>query len=148
MQLLRVSESVLMHKAVPVSFKCLPHNGASSIHLLQSTRGTKITLRTWGMAGEGGGLYFFRFAFIWCMLPNSFMIELYFPFTIINPYWFQFCLDCVNITALKRWGLPWVQWLRLRTSTAEGVDSIPGWGAKMLQATRCSQKKKSVKLIF
>ena len=31
-----------------------------------------------------------------------------------------------------------VQWLGLRAFTAEGPGSIPGWGTKILQATRCS----------
>ena len=35
-----------------------------------------------------------------------------------------------------------VQWLGLHSFTAEGLDSISGWGTKILQATRHSQKKK------
>ena len=35
-----------------------------------------------------------------------------------------------------------VQWLGLCTLTAEGLGSIPGWGTKMPQAARHSQKKK------
>ena len=35
-----------------------------------------------------------------------------------------------------------VQWLGLRTFTAEGESSIPGWGTNILQAARHSQKKK------
>ena len=35
-----------------------------------------------------------------------------------------------------------VQLLRLRASTAEGTDSIPGWGSKISHAARHSQKKK------
>lgn len=35
-----------------------------------------------------------------------------------------------------------VQWLRLRTSTAGAVGSIPGRGTKVPHATWCSQKKK------
>ena len=34
-----------------------------------------------------------------------------------------------------------VQWLGLHPSTAGGVDSIPGWGAKLPYATRCSQQQ-------
>ena len=34
------------------------------------------------------------------------------------------------------------QWLRLLASTAQGTDSIPGWGTKIPHAVRCSQKKK------
>ena len=33
-----------------------------------------------------------------------------------------------------------VQWLRLQTSTAGGMDSIPGWGTKILYAVQHSQK--------
>ena len=35
-----------------------------------------------------------------------------------------------------------VQWLGLHTFTAEGPDSIPGWGAKIPQAAWCSQNKR------
>ena len=35
-----------------------------------------------------------------------------------------------------------VQWLGLRTLTAEGPGSIPGWGTKILQAVWHYQKKK------
>ena len=35
-----------------------------------------------------------------------------------------------------------VQWLRLRASTAGGLGSIPGWGAKILHAVHRGQKKK------
>ena len=38
-----------------------------------------------------------------------------------------------------------VPWLRLCTSTAGGVCSIPGWGTKILHAARCGQKKKKKK---
>ena len=34
-----------------------------------------------------------------------------------------------------------VQWLGLDTFTAEGFDSIPGWGTRIPQAVRCGQKK-------
>ena len=34
------------------------------------------------------------------------------------------------------------QWLRLCTPSEEGTSIIPGWGTKVLHATRCSQKKK------
>ena len=34
------------------------------------------------------------------------------------------------------------QWLRLHASTASGTDPIPGWGAKILQAMQCDQKKR------
>ena len=33
-----------------------------------------------------------------------------------------------------------VQWLGLRTSTAEGEGSIPGWGIEILQNAQCSPK--------
>ena len=33
-------------------------------------------------------------------------------------------------------------WLGLCVFTAEGLYSIPGWGAKIPQAVKCSQKKK------
>ena len=36
-----------------------------------------------------------------------------------------------------------VQWLGLGTLTARGLGLIPGWRTKILQATRCSQKKRS-----
>ena len=35
-----------------------------------------------------------------------------------------------------------VQWLGLCTFTAEGTDSIPGQGTKILQAMQCGKKKK------
>ena len=35
-----------------------------------------------------------------------------------------------------------VQWLELCAYIAEGPGSIPGWGAKIPQAARHSQKKK------
>ena len=38
-----------------------------------------------------------------------------------------------------------VQWLRLCTSNAEGMDSIPGQGTKIPHAARCSKKKKKKK---
>ena len=34
-----------------------------------------------------------------------------------------------------------VQWLGLHTSTAGGMGSIPSWGANIVHATHCSQKK-------
>ena len=38
-----------------------------------------------------------------------------------------------------------VQWLGLCAFTAEGTGSITGWGTKIPQAARCSQKKKERK---
>ena len=38
--------------------------------------------------------------------------------------------------------MPWLQWLELCTSTAEGKDSIPGWGTEIPHATPWDQKKK------
>ena len=38
-----------------------------------------------------------------------------------------------------------VQWLGLHALTAKGPGSIPGWGMKIPQATRHSQKKKKKK---
>ena len=35
-----------------------------------------------------------------------------------------------------------VQWLEIHAFTAEGTGSIPGWGTKIPQDTRRSQKKK------
>ena len=35
---------------------------------------------------------------------------------------------------------PWVQWLRLRVSTAGGTGLIPGQGTKLPQAMRRSEK--------
>ena len=37
-----------------------------------------------------------------------------------------------------------VQWLGLCDFTAKGSGSIPGWGTKIPQAVRCSQKKKKM----
>ena len=37
-----------------------------------------------------------------------------------------------------------VQWLRLRVSTTGGTSLIPGQGTKILHATQCGQKKKSI----
>jgi len=37
-----------------------------------------------------------------------------------------------------------VQWIGLHAVTAKGTDLIPGWGAKILQAKECSQKKTKV----
>ena len=43
-----------------------------------------------------------------------------------------------------------VQWLFLGAFTAKGPDSISSWGAKILQATQCSQrgKEKRMNLLF
>ena len=38
-----------------------------------------------------------------------------------------------------------VQWLRLNTSTARGIGSIPGQKAKITHATWCGQKKNKKK---
>ena len=38
-----------------------------------------------------------------------------------------------------------VQWLRLYTSTAGGMGSNPGWGAKILSATGCGKKNNNNK---
>ena len=35
-----------------------------------------------------------------------------------------------------------VRWLKLHTSTAATMGSIPSWGTKILHAMQCSQKKK------
>ena len=35
-----------------------------------------------------------------------------------------------------------VQWLRLHTSSAGGMGSIPGRGTKILHVVQCGQKKK------
>lgn len=35
-----------------------------------------------------------------------------------------------------------VQWLKLCTSTAGGLDSIPGQGTKIMKAVQCGQKEK------
>ena len=40
-----------------------------------------------------------------------------------------------------------VQWLRVCTSTAEGVGSVPGQGIEILHATRCTKRKKKKKLL-
>ena len=42
----------------------------------------------------------------------------------------------------KQWGTSLaVQWLRLQASTAGGMDSIPGWGPKILHDAWHGQKK-------
>ena len=41
-----------------------------------------------------------------------------------------------------------VQWLGLCTFTAEGTDSIPGQGTKILQAMQCGKKKKKKKKLY
>ena len=41
-----------------------------------------------------------------------------------------------------------VQWLRLCTSTARGMGSIPGWGAKILHAAWLGKKIKIKKIFF
>ena len=33
-----------------------------------------------------------------------------------------------------------VQWFRLHTLTDEGLGSVPGWGTRILQTMKCSQK--------
>ena len=35
-----------------------------------------------------------------------------------------------------------IQWLKLQTSTARSVDSIPGWGTKIAHAVQRGQEKK------
>ena len=39
-------------------------------------------------------------------------------------------------------GTSLVQWLRLPAPSAGGTGSVPGWGAKILHAAHCGQKKK------
>ena len=38
-----------------------------------------------------------------------------------------------------------VQWLRPHTLNAGAMDSIPGWGTKILHASQCGQKLKKKK---
>ena len=38
-----------------------------------------------------------------------------------------------------------VHWLRLHTSTAEGMSSIPGWGTEILHAEQCTPPKNVIK---
>ena len=38
-----------------------------------------------------------------------------------------------------------VQWLGFQASTAAGVDSIPGWGTKILQAVGVAIKRSILK---
>ena len=45
------------------------------------------------------------------------------------------------LKTITSWTSLAVQWLRLPTSNARGVDSIPGWGTKILHALQHSQKK-------
>ena len=40
-----------------------------------------------------------------------------------------------------------VQWLGLHASTAKGASLVPGWGTKILNATRPKKKKKKKKKI-
>ena len=40
-----------------------------------------------------------------------------------------------------------VQWLRLGAFTAVGLDSIPGWGTKILQATWRGKNKTKLKIL-
>ena len=40
------------------------------------------------------------------------------------------------------------QWLRLCCSTAEGVNSIPGWGTKILHAEQCGPLKRGKKVKY
>ena len=40
-----------------------------------------------------------------------------------------------------------VQWLGLRAFTDKSLGSIPGWGTKISQDTRCGQKKKKVSTV-
>ena len=51
-----------------------------------------------------------------------------------------------------RWVFPGTsletQWLRLCAPSEEGTDIIPGWGTKVLHATRCSQKEKKTRQVF
>ena len=44
------------------------------------------------------------------------------------------------------WELPSVQCSGLLASTARGTGLIPGWGTKILQATKHGQKKKKTLL--
>ena len=41
-----------------------------------------------------------------------------------------------------------VQWLRLRTSTAGGVGSFPGWGTRILHTMRHGQEIIIIMIIF
>ena len=43
---------------------------------------------------------------------------------------------------------PVVQWSGLHTFHCQDLDSIPGWGTKILQATQCGQKKKDKQLLL
>ena len=43
-----------------------------------------------------------------------------------------------------RWTSLVVRWWGLHASTAKGTGSIPGWGAEILHAVRCSQKQKEI----
>ena len=39
------------------------------------------------------------------------------------------------------------QWLSLCSSTAKGVNSIPGWGTKILHAEQCGPQKRKKKML-
>ena len=39
---------------------------------------------------------------------------------------------------------PAVQWLGFHAFTADGMDSIPGWGTKILKTVQCGQRKKNM----
>ena len=43
---------------------------------------------------------------------------------------------------------PVVQWSGLHTFLFQGLGSTPDWGAKILQATQCGQKKKDKQLLL
>ena len=45
---------------------------------------------------------------------------------------------------VRDWDSLVIQWLGLGPFTAKSIGSIPGWGAKILQAVWSSQKKKKV----
>ena len=62
------------------------------------------------------------------------------PALLIHPH-----LALTLQTLLQKWFLGTslaVHWLRLHTSTAGGMGSIPGWGTKILHATRKTWPKK------
>ena len=87
-----------------------------------------------------------------CFSEQVSAVQLYNNYKSVKFFWtmpaFGFFLKQVNflLTAKKKkriwfWNSLVVQWLRLCTSTAGGMISIPGWGTKIPVASWCDQKK-------
>ena len=72
---------------------------------------------------------------------NIFLKEIRFVYTR-DSHWRKRVLDMDS----QKGDFLAVQWLRLCAPNAEGMGSIPGWGAKTLHATWHGQKKKKKKV--